>query len=76
MGVKIVPAGQTADHTPLKKHQCDREAAGHPLPGLLDLSFQNKNQPAAVVPTNKTASTAAATVKERESPRRSLKYWI
>jgi len=44
MGVKIVPAGQTADHTPLKKHQCDREAAGHPLPGLLDLSFQNKNQ--------------------------------
>src|SRR5579863_9129164 len=42
MDVEILPSGHAADHSPLKENQCDRKAASHPLPVLLDLSFENE----------------------------------
>jgi hypothetical protein len=32
-----------ADHPHLKKNQCDRKAASHPLPVLLNLPFENED---------------------------------
>jgi hypothetical protein len=40
MDVEILPSGHTADHSPLKKNQCDRKAASHPLPVLLNPPFK------------------------------------
>src|SRR6516162_9084471 len=44
MGVEVLPAPQTADRPHFKKNQCDRKAARHPLPVLLDFSFENEDQ--------------------------------
>src|SRR5260370_21021899 len=44
MEAEILPSGHTADHSPLEKNQCDRKAASHPLPVLLNLSFENEDQ--------------------------------
>src|ERR1700730_18427799 len=44
MDVEILPAGHTADHSPLKKNQRDRKAASHPLPVLLNLPLENKDR--------------------------------
>ena len=42
MDVEVRPTGDTAAYSSLKKDQCDREAAGHPLPVLVDPSFKNE----------------------------------
>ena len=44
MDVETVESGHTTDHSYLKKDYCDRKAAGHPLPVLLNLSPKNENQ--------------------------------
>jgi len=43
MDIKIFPSGHAADYSPLKKNQCDRKAASHPLPVLLHLSLKNED---------------------------------
>src|SRR6516164_3778995 len=43
MRAEALPAGHTADYSHLKKHQCDRKAASHPLPMLLNLPFENED---------------------------------
>ncbi|MDR3747930.1 MAG: hypothetical protein P4M04_07235 [Acidobacteriota bacterium] len=43
MGIEVLPSGHTADYSYLKKDQCDRKAARHPLPVLLDLTFENED---------------------------------
>jgi hypothetical protein len=39
---KPFPAGDTEDHTHFRKYQRNREAAGHPLPVLLNISLKNE----------------------------------
>ena len=43
IGVEALPSGHAADHSYLKKDQCDRKAASHPLPVLLNLTFENED---------------------------------
>ena len=43
LGAKILPSGHATDHSPLKKNQCDRKAASHPLPVLLNLPLKNED---------------------------------
>src|SRR5271157_4179057 len=47
MGVETLPSGHAADHSYLKKDQCDRKAASHPLPVLLNLTFENEDHRSA-----------------------------
>src|SRR5215469_535830 len=39
---EVFPARYPSDHSPFKEHQRDSKTAGHPLPVLLDLPFQDE----------------------------------
>ena len=43
MGIEVLPAAHTPNHSYLKKDQCDRKAARHPLLMLVNLSFENEH---------------------------------
>jgi len=43
MDVEILPSAHAADDSHLKKNYCDRKAASHPLPMLLNLPFKNED---------------------------------
>jgi Phage integrase family len=44
MDVKSLPSAHTTDYSHLKKNECDGKAASHPLPVLLNLSFEDEDQ--------------------------------
>ena len=78
MGVEIFPSAHAADYSYFKKNQCDRKAASHPLPVLLNLPFKNEDQrnPGSNYPRSFSIAAAAAILKDRGSPMRSSKYWM